>query len=178
MVDNTIHYLLGVSNFNIIILARSLWGIYFIMIKNIKYFSFLAIVTIIFVSAGCVTRTITVKTNPRNALVYIDNELAGESPVTIPFTYYGTRKIMIEKRDEDGRLTHERTTAFEKIKAPVYETFPLDFFSELLWPRELIDDHVLNYDLVKLEPPSRKEQQEKVIKNAEELRQRVNAPDF
>lgn len=148
------------------------------MIKTIRYFHFLAIFTIIFVSAGCVTRTITVKTNPDNALVYIDDKLAGESPVTIPFTYYGTRKIMMEKRDEDGRLTHERATVYEKIKAPVYEVFPLDFFSEVLWPGKLKDDHVLNYDLVELEPLSRKEQQEKVIKNAEELRQRVYAPDF
>ncbi len=148
------------------------------MIKNIKYFSFLAIFAIIFVSAGCVTRTITVKTNPSNATVYIDNELAGESPVTIPFTYYGTRKIMIEKKDEDGRLTHERTIAFEKIKAPAYEIFPLDFFSEVLWPREIKDEHILNYDLVKLELLSIKEHQEKAIKNAEELRQRVNAPEF
>ena len=178
MVDNTIHYSLGLSNFNKIILIRNLWDIYFVMIKNIKYFSFLVIVSIIFVSAGCVTRTITVKTNPSNALVYIDDKLTGESPVTIPFTYYGTRKIMIEKRDEDGRLTHERTTAFEKIKAPTYEIFPLDFFSEVLWPREIKDEHILNYDLVKLEPLSIKEQQENVIKNADELRQRVNAPDF
>ncbi len=161
-----------------IILTRNLWNVYFVMIKNIKYFSFLAIVVIVFVSAGCVTRTIIVKTNPPNALVYIDNKLAGESPATIPFIYYGTRKIVIEKRDGEGRLTHERTTVFEKIKAPVYEVFPLDFFSELLWPRELKDDHVLNYDLVKLEPLSRKEQQEMVIKNAEELRQRIYAPDF
>ncbi len=148
------------------------------MIKNIKYFSFLAIVAIVFVSAGCLTRTITVKTNPSNALVYIDGKLEGESPVTIPFTYYGTRKIMIEKRDADGRLTHERTTAFEKIKAPVYEIFPLDFFSEVLWPRKIEDEHILNYDLVKLEPLPIKERQEKILKNAEELRQRVNAPDF
>ena len=148
------------------------------MIKTIRYFHFLAIFSIISVSAGCVTRTITVKTNPDNALVYIDDKLAGESPVTIPFTYYGTRKIMIEKRDEDGRLTHERATVYEKIKSPVYEVFPLDFFSEVLWPGKLKDDHVLNYDLVKLEPLSRKEQQGKVIKNAEELRQRVYAPDF
>ncbi|MFQ5686145.1 MAG: PEGA domain-containing protein [Candidatus Scalindua sp.] len=148
------------------------------MIKNIRYISFLVIVATAFVSAGCVTRTITVKTNPSNALVYIDDKLAGESPVTIPFIYYGTRKIVMEKRDEDGRLTHERTTVFEKIKAPVYDIFPLDFFSEVIWPREIEDEHILNYDLVKLEPLSRKEQQEKVIKNAEELRQRVDAPDF
>ena len=87
-------------------------------------------------------------------------------------------KIMIEKRDGDGRLPHERMTAFEKIRAPVYEWFPLDFFSEMVWPREIEDDHILSYDLVKLNPPPIKEQQEKLLKNAEELRQRVNAPDF
>ena len=178
MVGNALHCLLGLSNANKIILTRNLWDIYFIMIKNIKYFSFLAIVAIIFVSAGCVTRTITVKTNPGNALVYIDGKLAGESPVSIPFTYYGTRKIMIERRDGDGRLTHERTIVFEKIKAPLYQWFPLDFFTDVLWPREIEDEHILSYDLVKLNPPPIKEQQEKLLKNAEELRQRVNAPDF
>ena len=111
-------------------------------------------------------------------MVYLDNELIGESPVTVPFTYYGTRKIMIEKKDEDGALTHERTIVYEKIKAPVYEVFPLDFFSEILWPRELKDDQVLSYNLAELEPLSIKERQEKVLKNAEELRQRVNAPEF
>ena len=148
------------------------------MIKTIRSFHFLILVAIIFAFSGCVTRSLTVKTNPGNALVYIDNELIGESPVTIPFTYYGTRKIMIERKDEDGVLTHERTITFEKIKAPAYEVFPLDFFSEILWPRELKDDHVLSYNLVELEPLSIKERQEKVLKNAEELRQRVNVPEF
>ncbi len=148
------------------------------MIKTIRSFHFLILVAIIFAFSGCVTRSLTVETDPSNALVYVDNELIGESPVTMPFTYYGTRKIMIEKKDEDGVLTHERTIVFEKIKAPVYEIFPLDFFSEILWPRELKDDHVLSYNLAELEPLSVKERQEKILKNAEELRQRVNAPEF
>ncbi|MHC4268621.1 MAG: PEGA domain-containing protein [Planctomycetota bacterium] len=148
------------------------------MIKTLRTFLFLVLAAIIFVSAGCVTRTITVETNPSNALVYIDDRLVGESPVTIPFTYYGTRKIMIEKRDDDEKLTHERTTAFEKIKAPVYEIFPLDFVSELVWPRELKDEHILTYDLVELEPLTTKERQKKVLTNADELRQRVNSPEF
>ena len=148
------------------------------MIKTIRSFHFLILVAIIFAFSGCVTRSITVKTEPSNALVYLDNELIGESPVTVPFTYYGTRKIMIEKKDEDGALTHERTIVYEKIKAPVYEIFPLDFFSELVWPFKIKDDQVLSYNLVELELLSTKERQEKVLKNAEELRQRVNAPEF
>ncbi len=148
------------------------------MIKTIRSFHFLILVATVFAFSGCVTRSITVKTNPSNALVYIDDELIGESPVTAPFTFYGTRKIMIEKKDEDGALTHERTIAYEKIKAPAYEVFPLDFFSELLWPFEIKDDHVLIYNLVEVEPLSIKERQAKVLKNAEEMRQRVDAPEF
>lgn len=148
------------------------------MIKTIRSFHFLVLVATVFAFSGCVTRSITVKTNPSNALVYIDNELIGESPVTTPFTFYGTRKIMIEKKDEDGVLTHERTIVFEKIKAPVYEIFPLDFFSELIWPFTIKDDQVLSYNLVELAPLSIKERQAKMLKNAEELRQRVNAPEF
>ncbi len=149
------------------------------MIKTIRFFPFLALIAVVrVVLAGCVTRSITVQTNPSNALVYIDDQLIGESPVTIPFTYYGTRKIMIEKRDDDEKLTHERTTAYEKIKTPVYEIFPLDFVSELVWPLELKDEHILAYDLVELEPLSTKEIQKEVLKNADELRQRVNSPEF
>jgi hypothetical protein len=148
------------------------------MIKTIRSFYLLILVTAFFAFSGCVTRSITVKTNPSNALVYIDNELIGESPVSMPFTFYGTRKVMIERRDEDGVLTHERTIAFEKIKAPVYEIFPLDFFSELVWPFKIKDDQVLSYNLVELDPLPIKERQAKMLKSAEELRQRVNAPEF
>jgi hypothetical protein len=148
------------------------------MILSIKSLRFLILVTALFLFTGCVTRTITIKTNPSNALVYVDDKLVGESPVEIPFTYYGTRKITIEKKDADGRLLCERKTVFEKIKTPVYEVFPLDFFSEIVWPFDIQDSHVLNYDLVEVAPLSRKEQQKNVIENAEELRQKVNSPDF
>ena len=70
------------------------------------------------------TRTITVKTNPDNALVYIDDKLAGESPVTIPLRIMA-QKIMIEK-DEDGSLLMKEQL-YLKNKGPVYEVFPLDF---------------------------------------------------
>jgi PEGA domain. len=148
------------------------------MIKTIRSFYFLILVATVFAFSGCVTRSITVKTNPSNALVYVDDKLIGESPATTPFMFYGTRKIMIERKDEDGVLTHERTIAFEKIKAPVYEIFPLDFFSEIVWPFKIKDEQVLSYNLVELDPLPIKERQARMLKNAEELRQRVNAPEF
>lgn len=148
------------------------------MILSAKYVSFLIIGTFLFLSVGCVTRTIIVETNPSHANVYIDDEFAGESPIEIPFTYYGTRKITIEKRDADGKLTHERITVLEKIKTPVYEVFPLDFVSDVILPLNIKDNHILNYDLVELAPLSRKEQQKSMLEHAEELRQKVQSPDF
>ncbi|GAX61122.1 hypothetical protein SCALIN_C17_0156 [Candidatus Scalindua japonica] len=148
------------------------------MMKTVRSINFLVLIAVLFAFSGCVTRSITVKTNPSNALVYIDDQLIGESPVTIPFTYYGTRKIMIVRKDENGALTHERKIVFEETKAPYYEIFPLDFFSELLWPRKLKDDKVFSYNLAELKPLSMKEKQASVLKNAEELRKRVNVPEF
>ena len=145
---------------------------------NVKHCIFLVICSVFFLLTGCVTRTITVRTNPSNASVYIDDKLVGESPVSVPFTYYGTRKITIEKRDADGKLTCERKVALEKIKTPLYEVFPLDFFSELIWPFNIIDDHILIYDLTETRQLSRKEHQKIVLENAQELKQKVDAPDF
>lgn len=143
-----------------------------------KYFLIFTTGLIFFLSVGCVTRTLTINTNPSHAKVYIDNEFAGESPVVMPFVYYGTRKIMIERRDADGRLTHKRQIAYEKIKAPAYEVFPLDFFSEVLWPFNIKDDHTLNYELEELKPQTRKELQKSMLEKADELRQKIHSPDF
>ncbi|MCP5002752.1 MAG: PEGA domain-containing protein [Planctomycetes bacterium] len=145
---------------------------------NKKYAGVLILCIGVLSVCGCVTRAITVKTTPSNALVYIDDKLVGESPVSVPFIYYGTRKITIEKRDADEKLTHERKVVLEKIKTPFYELFPLDFVSELVWPFNINDDHVLHYELVEMKPLSRKEKQKTVLENAQELRMRVDAPDF
>jgi hypothetical protein len=48
----------------------------------------------------------------------------------------------------------------------------------MVWPFKIKDDQVLSYNLVELEPLSIKERQAKMLKNAEELRQRVGAPEF
>ncbi|GJQ58878.1 MAG: PEGA domain-containing protein [Candidatus Scalindua sp. AMX11] len=145
---------------------------------NVKYTIVFAYCALFLLISGCVTRTITVKTNPSNALVYVDDKLVGESPVSVPFVYYGTRKITIEKKDADGKLIRERKIAYEKIKTPLYEFFPLDFVSELVWPFDIIDDHVLYYDLAEVKQLTRKEQQKIVLENAQELKIRVDAPDF
>lgn len=127
------------------------------------------------VFSGCVLRTLTINSEPSGATVYLDNAPVGETPVTIPFTYYGTRKITLEKTDADGKLIYERKIVYEKISTPVYQYFPLDFFSEIVLPVDIKDEHFFTYRLDPLNQPPTAEIQKNVIKNAEELRGKLEA---
>ncbi len=119
-----------------------------------------------------------IETTPPGAMVYVDDEPVGESPVTVPFTYYGTRKVTIEKLDAQRRLLYERKVAFEKIRAPIYEYFPLDFFSEVLLPLKLEDKHTLSYKLEELKLPSKEEIQKDLFERADELRKKALTPGY
>lgn len=125
---------------------------------------------------GCVLRSLTVDSEPSGAMVYLDDELIGETPVTTTFTYYGTRKITLEKVDAEGRLLYERKIVYEKIKPPFYQILPLDFFSEIVLPMELKDEHYFTYQLDQLRQLPKTEHQKEVVRNAEQLRERLNTP--
>lgn len=125
---------------------------------------------------GCVLRSLTIDSNPSGAMVYLDDEPIGETPVTTTFTYYGTRKITVEKTDHEGRLLYERKIVYEKIKPPFYQIVPLDFFSELILPIKLKDEHHFVYQLEPLKQRPKEEVQKEVMENAEELRERLKTP--
>jgi hypothetical protein len=89
-----------------------------------------------------VRRRITVRSNPPGALVFIDDQEIGITPVSTSFVYYGTRKIQLLK---DG---YETLTVQQKFRAPWYQITPIDFFSENLWPREVRDERILDFQLI------------------------------
>lgn len=93
-------------------------------------------------SSGCVRRRLTVRSNPPGALVYIDDQEIGTTPVSTSFVYYGTRKIRLVL---DG---YETLTVMQRMRGPWYQWPPLDFVSENVWPQELRDERVLDFQLV------------------------------
>lgn len=129
-----------------------------------------------FTACGCVLRSLTIDSEPSGAMVYLDDEPIGETPVTTTFTYYGTRKITLEKTDSEGRLLYERKIVYEKIKTPFYQIVPLDFFSEIVIPVNLKDEHRFTYQLDPIKQIPKETVQKDVIKNAEELRERLRTP--
>jgi hypothetical protein len=92
-------------------------------------------------AAADVRRRITVRSIPEGALVYIDDQQIGATPVSTSFLYYGTRKIQLIK---DGFKT---ITVKQTFSPPWYEIPGIDFFSENVYQGELRDERVLDFQL-------------------------------
>lgn len=101
----------------------------------------LCLVGLVVLSSGCVRRRLNVRTNPPGALVYVDNQLIGETPCGVDFTYYGTREIRVVKAGFEPMAINQ------PIPTPWYQFPPLDFVSENLWPARIRDNRTVVYEL-------------------------------
>ena len=93
------------------------------------------------ISCGCVQRRLIVRSQPEGAFVKIDGQQIGHTPVSVPFTYYGTRDIQLEK---DGFKT---VKVQQRVRAPWYAKFPISFFSENFSPQEIRDERLLEFQM-------------------------------
>lgn len=102
----------------------------------------LGLLMIAVIGSGCVRRRLTVRTSPPGAMVYVDRQPLGSTPVSHSFTYYGTRHFEIVR---DGYRTE---TFLRTFRPPWYEIPPLSFVSETLWPFELRDHRIVDVQMV------------------------------
>jgi hypothetical protein len=110
--------------------------------------SALLLLGIAITSSGCMHRRLTVRSDPPGANVVIDGEEVGYTPVSIDYTYYGTREVTLRK---DGFKT---LTTPVKLSTPWYQIFPLDFVSDNFALTKINDRREVTYALVRenLEP--------------------------
>jgi len=113
--------------------------------------------------AGCVERRLHVISQPPGAEVHLDGRKVGRTPFSMPFTFYGSREIVVQKSGFGP------TRTIFQLKKPWYQLFPLDFFSELVWPGRIVDRH---YCYVKLPPPAQVELPP-LIGRADQFRQKA-----
>lgn len=113
---------------------------------------------------GCVQRTITVTSEPEGALVFLNDEEVGRTPVTVPFTYYGTYDVRLER---DG---YQPLWVMQKAKAPWWEAPPIDLAAEAV-PNGKAELH-WHYDL---QPQTSPEQTDPslLIDHAQQLRSKM-----
>jgi hypothetical protein len=89
---------------------------------------------------GCVgvRRELTVESEPAGALVYINGDEIGRTPMTKEFIYYGTLDLKLRK---DGYETLEDRP---RVWAPWWQVPPIDLVAEAF---SATDRHKLSYEL-------------------------------
>ena len=112
---------------------------------------------------GCVERKLTINTEPQGAIVFLNDEEIGISPVTVSFEWYGDYNVRVSKEGFETLKTHR------KLKGPWYDYFPFDFFAQLIYPGRIADSYEWTFELAPQEYPTREE----LIQNALELKKQL-----
>lgn len=114
--------------------------------------------------AGCVERTVTINTEPAGATVILNDQEVGQSPVKVPFTWYGDYDIILRKSGYETIQTNK------KLKAPWYQTPFIDVFAECLVPFTIYDERDFGtFAMSPIAPVP----QDQLLQNAAELKQRA-----
>ena len=111
---------------------------------------------------GCVERQLTINTEPQGAMVILNDEEIGVSPVTVSFEWYGDYNVRISKDGFETLDTHR------KLKGPWYDGFPFDFFA-LLNPERTVDSYEWTFELAPKQEPNREE----LIQKAQGLKEQL-----
>lgn len=96
--------------------------------------------------SGCMSRRITVRTQPPGALVEMNGRRLGPSPVSTNFTYYGDNEFKISAPGYETAVVRQPTPA------PWYQIPPLDFISDNFLPFRVRDHREFNYTLTPRDP--------------------------
>jgi len=115
---------------------------------------------------GCVERQLTINTEPKGALVFLNDEEIGESPVTASFEWYGDYNVRISKEGYETLNTHR------KLKRPLHDKFPFDLFAMVI-PKRTVNSYQWTFTLEEKRQISR----EQLIQNAEELKEKAVTTD-
>ncbi|HWE97425.1 MAG TPA: PEGA domain-containing protein [Tepidisphaeraceae bacterium] len=109
-------------------------------------------------AGGCVQRTVTVRSSPSGALVYLNDQEVGRTPLTRKFKWYGVYDVELRLEGYDS----VKTTA--NVFAPWWQIVPIDLITEAF---PLTDNHDLDFTL---QPPTEKEEEpELMVKRGQDL---------
>ena len=133
--------------------------------RNTKYlFEMVVIGSGVMFLSGCVERKLTIVTEPPAAIVWLNDEEIGTTPVTVNFNWYGDYNVRIEKPG------HEIVNTHRLLERPAHDRFPLDFFAEVIWPGTIKDAYTWTFDLELYQQASAAE----LIEQSHQMRDQAN----
>ena len=115
---------------------------------------------------GCVERKLTINTEPQGALIVLNDEEVGISPVTVAFNWYGDYTVRINKEGFQSLDTHKN------LKRPMRDVFPFDFYYEVLTPKKYVDQYEWTFALAPYKPADRNE----LLKAAQTVKEKAALP--
>lgn len=102
---------------------------------------------VLFGSAGCVERRYTIRTNPPGALVSVNGEEVGTTPVSAPFIYYGDMRVTIQAEG------YETLNLVQPMRPPWWDNIVTEFFTENLIPYTFRDEREFFYEMPPIADP-------------------------
>ncbi|MEZ6067874.1 MAG: PEGA domain-containing protein [Planctomycetaceae bacterium] len=97
---------------------------------------------VVCLSAGCVSRRMTIRTNPPGALVEVNGKRIGTSPASMDFTYYGVYEFRISAPG------YETMVVEQAVRPPWYQVPPADLISDNFLGAQVTNRHQFTYNLV------------------------------
>lgn len=90
---------------------------------------------------GCVSRRMTIVSNPPGAMALLDGKEIGYTPASADFLWYGTRQVTLIK---DG---FETKTDMVTVSAPWYQWPVIEFLADNFSPTRVTDRRIFNFNL-------------------------------
>jgi hypothetical protein len=118
--------------------------------------------------SGCVERLLAIHSDPPGAAVYLDGDKVGTTPCEVPYTWYGTRVVVLELRGFS--LVRQEVV----LNPPWWQIIPIDFITDVVIPITIRDRYSVSYTLE--QAPVSPEELEAVFERAAELRKRALPP--
>lgn len=99
---------------------------------------FIVAIPLLSALTGCAQHKLQITSEPAGALVYLNAEEVGRTPMTYDFRHYGDYDVTLRKEGYETLKTHRR------VKTPLYNLPPLDLVSELFGVKDI---HEWHFDL-------------------------------
>jgi hypothetical protein len=117
---------------------------------------------------GCVERTLVIDSNPPGALVYLNDQEFGRTPIRRDFNLYGNYDTVVRA---DGYETLKTTTP---VNPPLYQWIPIDILAEIL-PIPFHDTQHFTYTL---KPAATQPDEKELVAQATMLRGELESSPY